>query len=92
MSASSPIDALTSSLADAIVGRVLAQLAELAKPDAPATLTQAELARELRTSTRTIRSLVKEGLPELRLADSPRYELAPVLAWLRDRETTQRPE
>jgi hypothetical protein len=92
VNAPSPLDALTSSLADAIAGRVLAQIAELAKPTAPATLTQAELARELRTSTRTVRTLVKEGLPELRLADSPRYELAPVLAWLRDRETKQRAE
>jgi hypothetical protein len=64
----------------------------LIKPAAPATLTQGELARELRTSTRTIRTLVKEGLPQLRLADSPRYELAHVLAWLRDREKQQRAE
>jgi hypothetical protein len=58
-------------------------MAELApKPAAPALLDQAELARELRTSTRTIRNLVRQGMPELRLADSPRYELTPVLEWL----------
>lgn len=68
----------------------LTVVADNAPNKAPPTalLDQAELARELRTSTRTVRSLVKRGLPEVRLADSPRYELAAVLAWLRNRKAT----
>ncbi len=79
-----PAAALTVAELHALFRTVVAENAP--QSPVPALLDQAELARELRTSTRTIRSLVRRGLPELRLADSPRYELEPVLEWLRARK------
>lgn len=53
---------------------------------APALLTQADLAKTLCVSVRTIHTLRQQGLPMLRVGDSPRFELAAVLSWLRNRE------
>jgi hypothetical protein len=55
------------------------------RASAPALLTGAQLARELQISERTIFSLREEGLPLIRVGDSPRYVLADVLQWLRAR-------
>jgi hypothetical protein len=85
-----PSDSSSRPAAGLTVGELRALLAAVVAesgsplPAPTALLDQAELARELRTSTRTIRTLVKQGLPEVRLADSPRYELEPVLTWLRN--------
>ncbi len=46
---------------------------------------QQGLARALGVSTPTVRRLVREGLPELRVGDAPRYEIEACLGWLRGR-------
>lgn len=51
--------------------------------DRPALLTAAELARELRCSRSTVQRLAADGCPRVMVCDSPRYELAVVLEWLR---------
>jgi hypothetical protein len=52
----------------------------------PALLDRAGLARALGVSAPTVDRMRAEGAPELRVGDSPRFELAAVLAWLRERE------
>jgi len=59
--------------------------AALAPEHPPALLDRAGLARELATSPGTVDRLRREGLPEVRVGDQPRFELAAVLAWLRRR-------
>jgi len=59
-----------------------------AKPAAPALLDRAGLARELRICGDTLDKLRREPrFPELRVGDSPRFELERVLGWLRERNT-----
>lgn len=60
--------------------------AALAPEHPPALLDRAGLARELATSPGTVDRLRREGLPEVRVGDQPRFELGAVLAWLRRRE------
>ncbi|HKY37222.1 MAG TPA: hypothetical protein VJN18_14865 [Polyangiaceae bacterium] len=52
---------------------------------APALHDRASLARELRCGVDTVDKMRTQGLPELRVGDSPRFELAAVLGWLRER-------
>lgn len=56
-------------------------------PDAPlpALLTRDALAHELSISPSCLAKLRREGLPTLFVAGMPRFELAPVLEWLRAR-------
>jgi len=44
------------------------------------------LAEMLDCGVDTVDRLRREGLPELKVGDSPRYEAERVLAWMRDRE------
>lgn len=55
-------------------------------PQAPALIDQRELARNLGLSERTVYTLRGEGLPTIMIGDSPRFELAAVLVWLRNRQ------
>jgi hypothetical protein len=58
----------------------------LAADRPPAVLTKAELAGALRCSARHVDHLRAEGLPCVMLGqESPRFELAAVLEWLRSR-------
>lgn len=50
---------------------------------APALLDRQQLARALGVSERTLRRMRDLGLPTLWLIDSPRFELAAVLEWVR---------
>jgi phage terminase Nu1 subunit (DNA packaging protein) len=52
----------------------------------PALLTQSQLAEQLQIHERTVFALRREGMPVVMIGDSPRYELAPCLAWLRARK------
>lgn len=54
-------------------------------PHAPALLDRGGLAKALGVSLASLDRLRADGLPELRLGDAPRFELAAVLAWLRAR-------
>lgn len=77
-----------SALQDELRAVVRAELAAFAPPvvePKPATLTTAELAHELRCCNKTVDRLRAEGMPHIRLGDSPRFELAKVLNWLNSR-------
>jgi hypothetical protein len=56
----------------------------------PALLDRRGLARELGVSLATVDRLRGEGLPELRVCDAPRFELAEALSWLRARDEQHR--
>jgi phage terminase Nu1 subunit (DNA packaging protein) len=55
----------------------------------PALLTQDALAQVLGCSTRTVYTMRQEGLPTVWLLESPRFELASVLEWLRRRDAAE---
>lgn len=57
----------------------------LEQQSAPALHDRQSLARELRCGVDTIDKLRREGMPELRVGDAPRFELTRVLEWLRGR-------
>jgi hypothetical protein len=66
---------------------------EPARPEPlPALLTQKTLAFELGCSDRQIWNLRQQGLPVVWLGESPRFELATVLAWLRARQAPGEPD
>lgn len=70
----------------AIVRDELAALLDEREPERPADglLTVDELCRALRVSRTHLTRLRREpGFPELRLIDSPRFDLAAVVAWLK---------
>jgi hypothetical protein len=70
-------------LADLVADRVLARLADRAEP---ALLDRAGLARALAISPASLDTLRRrEGFPEIRVLDAPRFELAAVLEWLHAR-------
>ncbi len=52
----------------------------------PALLTRSQIAEQLGCSARTVARLDGEGMPVVMVGDSPRYEIAAVLDWLRGRE------
>ncbi|MBK8994595.1 MAG: helix-turn-helix domain-containing protein [Myxococcales bacterium] len=51
----------------------------------PALLDREQLASALQISLGTLAKLRRDGLPELAVGDSPRFDLEEVLAWLRAR-------
>jgi DNA-binding XRE family transcriptional regulator len=53
----------------------------------PALLTQEQLAHKLGVSVGTVRTLRGRGLPTITVGESPRFELAAVLEWLRNART-----
>lgn len=70
-------------LADIVRSAVADVLAEQCD-DAPALLDRNGIAKALGCSPSSINRLRHEGLPHVLLGDSPRYELAQCLAWLRE--------
>jgi hypothetical protein len=69
-----------------VVRSVLAEeLAERLPKTGPTLLDRRGLAAELGCGVDTLDKLRREGLPTLMLGDSPRFELAAVLEWLRER-------
>lgn len=82
------LDALVAAFRDELVElvaeRVLAGLSE--RQAEPALLDRRGLAQALAVGVDTLDKLRQEGLPELRVGDSPRFELEAVLGWLRGRE------
>lgn len=64
-------------------------LAEVQPEPPPALLDRPGLARALSCSERHVDALRRRGLPEVRLsATAVRFELGPVLAWLREHGAT----
>lgn len=53
---------------------------------APVLLDRAALARKLGCSPSHVDTLRAEGMPTVWLGQSPRFELEPCLAWLRERK------
>lgn len=78
---------LGSALAELVRSAVRAELAELVVPTtAPAeVLDVAGLCALLHVSRATVHRLRADGMPTLMVGDSPRFERAAVLAWLRGR-------
>jgi len=87
---SDPISsAIAAALEPVIRAAVRAELAEVQSAEpAPALLTCDELCVQLRCSRSLLGKLRTEGMPELRLCDSPRFRLADVLAWLERKNKT----
>ncbi len=52
----------------------------------PITLSGAQLAQRLGVSRTTVHRMREDGCPCFRLGDSWRFELEPVMAWLRGRQ------
>jgi excisionase family DNA binding protein len=52
----------------------------------PVLLTRQQTAQALGCSLATLQKLVADGCPFVRLGESPRFELARVLEWLRERD------
>jgi|GEM_PF-2657650 len=78
-------------LVRAAVVDALGELEGLAANRAPALLDRSGLARELGFSVSTVDKLRADGCPHVRVGDVPRFELALVLAWLRNREASASP-
>jgi hypothetical protein len=64
---------------------VQAAVDEVARPRPTALIDTQDLATELHVSEPTIRKMRDEGMPVIRIGETYRYELAAVLAWLRQR-------
>lgn len=83
---SAALAALSDEIAEAVSERVLAQLADVIKPQArPSLLSRQELAQELGCGVDLIDKMRKRGMPTVMLCDSPRFELDAVLAWMKSR-------
>ncbi|MBE7480242.1 MAG: helix-turn-helix domain-containing protein [Polyangiaceae bacterium] len=86
---SEPITGLVVLRADELAAVVRAAVADALSEHEPAaapTLLDREgCARLLGISVGTLDRLRREGLPELKVGDAPRYEAEEVLAWLRGR-------
>jgi hypothetical protein len=67
---------------DAVHDEIMACLGVLDRPK-PALLTQGQLAEQLQISDRTVFELRKRGMPVIWVCESPRYELASCIGWLR---------
>jgi hypothetical protein len=79
-------DALLDHVAVRLADLIIAHLDEQMAPEPkPALLDTAGLARELRVSAPTIAKLRRNGCPVVWVIESPRYELAAVLDFLRTR-------
>lgn len=84
MNAPAMVVQLSTADLEALLHRVVDDaLAEHQAQPRPALLTQEELSRELGISSRSVFSLRQDGLPTVLVGDSPRFELADVLAWLK---------
>lgn len=72
-------------LAAVVRAAVADALAEHEPAAAPTLLDREACARMLGVSLGTLDRLRREGMPELRVGDAPRYEADAVIAWLRGR-------
>lgn len=72
-------------LREMIVGAVSEALADFAPAPVEGLLDRAELARRLGVTTRSLDRLRREGMPELRVGDVPRWQWQSVLEWLATR-------
>lgn len=67
--------------------QVEAALATQREADAaPLLLDRRQMARALSVGVDTLDRLRREGCPEITVGDMPRFDIASVIAWLRDRE------
>jgi hypothetical protein len=93
MTAADPIQPLAAALAQALapeLARALGELVRDATARRPVALTQGDLASVFQVSRGVVAEWVRAGMPTLRCgAQSPRYELEAVLAWLRERDRGQ---
>jgi len=62
---------------------------EFAPKNGPKLLTQDELAAALKVSTRTVFTMRTEGCPQVFVGESPRFEFAEVVSWLRARKESK---
>lgn len=60
-------------------------IAEREPPDAPALLDRRAMASMLGVGVDTLDKLRREGLPEIRVGDAPRFHPPDVLEWLKSR-------
>jgi hypothetical protein len=60
-----------------------------AEPVKPELLTRQQIAQAIQVTTKTVARMVKDGMPEQRVGDSPRYRLTDVLAWIEQRSREQ---
>jgi hypothetical protein len=74
-----------SELHELVAAAVREALAEREPRAAPALLDRRGIAAALGIGVDTVDRLRREGCPELTVGDAPRFELAAVLAWLRER-------
>lgn len=72
-------------LAGIVRAAVAAAIAEHEPAAAPKLLDREGCAQMLGVSLGTVDRLRREGLPELRVGDAPRYEASVVLEWLKER-------
>jgi hypothetical protein len=79
-------DAIRDFLVEVVRESVHAELEEVDKPAAPALVDRAGLSRALGVSLATVDRLRAEGIPTIWVADSPRFEVAAVVTFLRDRK------
>jgi len=63
----------------------IAAALESQKESAPITVSRPGLAKVLGMSTSTVDAMRREGMPEIRAVDSPRFIVTDVLEWLRSR-------
>lgn len=80
------LDRLVVQLARAVADELEARgLTSAAPPALPALFDRRELAQQLGCGVDLIDRLRREGMPEIRLGDAPRFEIENVLSWLRSR-------
>ena len=58
----------------------------------PILLTRSAAARALGVSTKTLKSLVEEGLPAVRIGNTHRFDVADALSWLKENRSTRATE
>lgn len=82
-----PIVVLTPEQLSELVRRAVEDALAAQKQDtSPALFDRAGIARQLGVSETTLGRLRREGLPCVMIGDSPRFDLATCLAWLRNRD------
>lgn len=64
-------------------GAIEAAVAELRQDASPTLLDRSAIARQLGVGTSTLDRLRREGLPCILIGDSPRFEVASCIEWLR---------
>jgi len=70
----------------ALVAEAVAEALEAERPGPPALLTRQQLASVFGCSPSLIDKFLRQGLPCIRLGDSPRFQVEAALEWLRSGE------